>query len=211
MDAWHLYIITNCVNGKCYIGLTHNPLNRWSRHRNGHGSKLVKAAIAKYGIANLEFKVLCIASKEYIQQLEIAAISAYRTLTPDGYNLSTGGESGASGVKMPRESVLRGARKRKGFRQTEEVCRRISQAHRGKKLTREHRNKLSKSHQGKLMHPATREAMKTTNSRAIRINGVYYPSILRAAIVLGINKNRLYALMAGYRRKGVFPKGWGYE
>lgn len=211
MDIWYLYRITNQVNGKCYIGLAHNPSARWRKHRSGHGSKLLKAATVKYGIKSFEFKMLCAGSKEYIQQLEIMAIKTFGTIAPNGYNLSTGGESGANGVKMSRESVLRGAAKRRGFRHGEEARRRISQANRGKKLTREHRDKLSKAHQGKSMPLATQIALKTANSRAIRVDGVCYSSIIEAANTLGINKNRLYALMAGYRRTGKFPEGWGYE
>jgi len=89
-----LYKITNKLNGKQYIGATKSIERRTDEHKKGHtGAKLVKAAIAKYGIDNIEFQTLCIGSKEYIAELEGKVIVAWNTLAPNGYNLQRGGLS----------------------------------------------------------------------------------------------------------------------
>ena len=97
MKPHYLYKITNTVNGKMYIGVTKDPKHRkWQHfnHRHPDTMSVVKYAIDKHGSENFTFEVICIGTKDYILDLEPKAISLYNTLSPNGYNISKGGEGG---------------------------------------------------------------------------------------------------------------------
>jgi group I intron endonuclease len=97
---YSIYKITNLVNGKGYIGFTSkkNPYNRWSDHI--HKSRNYKQkryplhlAIEKYTKDNFIFEIIC-QSKELdycLNALEPYFIIKYNTLSPNGYNIKTGG------------------------------------------------------------------------------------------------------------------------
>jgi group I intron endonuclease len=92
-----IYKITNKVNGKVYIGQTVQSLgDRWSKHKyECSHSKLIRQAIKKYGIENLEIEEVCSAlSREALDDLERHLISAFKCVTPHGYNMTHGGDSG---------------------------------------------------------------------------------------------------------------------
>jgi len=88
-----IYIITNKINGKCYVGQTRqqNPKRRWNQHRNDSRGILQKAII-KYGISNFEFKLLNEVSNEILNEVEKNEIRERNTLAPNGYNLQDGGK-----------------------------------------------------------------------------------------------------------------------
>lgn len=89
----YLYLISNKVNGKRYIGVTADPSHRKRQHFSGATNRLVNKAAKKYGKDNLTFEVLCCGSYEYIYDLEPKAIEFYDTdaTTGHGYNIATGG------------------------------------------------------------------------------------------------------------------------
>jgi group I intron endonuclease len=99
MKNCYLYKIVNKVNGKLYIGITSDPRKRKQRHfsKTGHSAvSLVRLAMDKYGRENFSFEIICLGSKEYILDLEVKAISLYRTCEKKfGYNIKPGGQSGA--------------------------------------------------------------------------------------------------------------------
>lgn len=95
-----IYLITNKVNGKTYIGQTVGSVNsRWRQHccdsrraRNGKKSAL-KQAIDKYSEDNFELLAIELAnSREELDRLEIKYIQEYKSLaTENGYNIEAGG------------------------------------------------------------------------------------------------------------------------
>ena len=95
-----LYSVTNNVNNKQYFGVTIDVVRREKEHFGSGktGSPMIKAAIAKYGKENFEFKVLCFGNMEYIGTLEENAIKAFNSLVPNGYNKCKGG--------FPKEPVV---------------------------------------------------------------------------------------------------------
>lgn len=134
----YLYLITNLINQKQYVGITKNPERRKREHfniNNKHGSKLVKAAIQKYGIENFRFEILYDGEKEWIKSLEIKIIGALETMVPHGYNLTAGGDGAHD------------------YKHSEETLKRMSLVQTGKTLSFEHREKLSKAHTGKKCSP----------------------------------------------------------
>lgn len=88
-----LYLLT-FSNGKAYIGITSGTVKRrlvLHRYHARSGRKgALQAAIRKYG--DFEVKVLVEAEWDYLVELEVAAISAFETRYPNGYNLTDGGE-----------------------------------------------------------------------------------------------------------------------
>lgn len=98
MKNCYLYKIVNQVNGKMYVGITSNPANRKQRHfsKTGHSAfSIIRVAMDKYGRENFSFEIICVGAKDYILDLEVKAISLYRTCEKKfGYNIKPGGQSG---------------------------------------------------------------------------------------------------------------------
>lgn len=95
-----MYLITNLVNGKVYVGKTINSLRkRWNDHqyaaRNRQRGSIPKA-IAKYGPENFTMELIetCV-DRESLTLAEIRWIAHYDSMNrTKGYNLTPGGESG---------------------------------------------------------------------------------------------------------------------
>lgn len=87
-----IYLISNKVNGKCYVGQTRqkNPNRRWNQHRNDSRG-ILKKAIEKHGISNFEFEILYEALNENLNEAEKKEIRERNTIAPSGYNLQDGG------------------------------------------------------------------------------------------------------------------------
>lgn len=103
-----IYIITNKVNGKQYIGQTIHPDKRWWEHCRRaitkYDSYPIHLAIAKYGKKNFDFEVL--EWTENYDQREDELIIKFNTIVPNGYNLITGGHSPIMfGEEHPRNKV----------------------------------------------------------------------------------------------------------
>ena len=94
-----IYITTNMINGKKYIGQsTFNKNKKWKVYL-GSGI-ILSRAIKKYGKCNFGKEIVAIAySKEELNSLEIEIIKSHGALESlDYYNLSSGGESGNAGT-----------------------------------------------------------------------------------------------------------------
>jgi group I intron endonuclease len=100
----YVYVITNTVNGKQYVGQTWRTVTtRWTAHCNaarttGDARKMpIVRAIRRYGsdafrVETLDTKVGC--SQEELDAAEHAAILRLDTIAPRGYNLRLGGSHG---------------------------------------------------------------------------------------------------------------------
>jgi group I intron endonuclease len=102
-----VYKIKCLVNGKEYVGITCRLKRRkkehllWGRSRDSRG---IRGAIKKYGPDNFVFEVLHEApTADDARTMERQLIAEYRTMVPNGYNLTTGGESGGPGIKVSDE------------------------------------------------------------------------------------------------------------
>lgn len=102
-----IYKITNIKNNKSYIGYSKNISRRWRYHlsnlrRSIHSNKYLQRAWNKYGESSFCFEILKECKEKDLERLEKYYISFYETLTPNGYNLSSGGR-GNFNWKMPKE------------------------------------------------------------------------------------------------------------
>lgn len=144
-----VYIHTNKINGKVYVGQTvygNNPNKRWL---NGCGYKpctLFWRAIEKYGWHNFEHEViaskLTLEESNHFEELLIAKLNA--TNPKYGYNLKSGGESNF----LSEETKKKIGEANRGRIMTEEQRQKLIEMHKGKHLSDEHKKKISESLKG---------------------------------------------------------------
>jgi group I intron endonuclease len=90
-----IYLITNLITKKVYVGLTLNYKNRMSGHKkSGKTPKYYFSyAIRKYGWENFKTEILIDdVPEEDLSNLEINYIAFYNSFGPGGYNETKGGE-----------------------------------------------------------------------------------------------------------------------
>jgi hypothetical protein len=92
----HLYLITNLLNNKQYVGITtqKNPHRRWIEHKSkalkDKNKNPIHSAIKKYGCENFKFEIVKELNSSCINELleeETKLILKLNTLAPNGYNL----------------------------------------------------------------------------------------------------------------------------
>ncbi len=103
-----IYIITNSINEKVYIGQTIQTLKeRWQEHCRRPFSKSeanmkIKRAIFKYGKENFSIKELERCRVEELDEKEKHYISLYDSIEK-GYNTAKGGKEGNKPLKLSKE------------------------------------------------------------------------------------------------------------
>jgi group I intron endonuclease len=88
-----IYLVTNKINGKQYVGQTIRPLSeRWRDHCRLDRDNYFHRAIHKYGKENFDIEVIDTAENEdELDRKEIDWIQKLNTMIPNGYNLKSGG------------------------------------------------------------------------------------------------------------------------
>lgn len=117
-------------NGKSYIGLTTQTLkHRVAQHRSlSKTSNLpVHAAWRKYGEPKVHIVTEC--HKNFLPIIEEHLILLKNTITPNGYNISPGGDM--SPMLIP-EIVEKIAAKKRGSKHTEQTKEKMRKAHAGR-------------------------------------------------------------------------------
>ena len=89
-----IYLITNLVNGKQYVGQSVNIHHRWICHQNPRDieNTPINLAIKKYGKDSFKFEIIENCLQKELNEKEIYWIKYYNTLVPNGYNIRQGGE-----------------------------------------------------------------------------------------------------------------------
>lgn len=108
-----IYICTNNVNNKQYIGQTRGPLPRRkyahlqiARDAKHHSHGYFHNALAKYGPDNFVWEELCsvrVCEFDTLNELEELAIEMNQTLVPHGYNMCPGGGNHVKVLPGPRK------------------------------------------------------------------------------------------------------------
>lgn len=179
-----VYMHTNRINGKKYIGITsQKPTNRW---QNGHGYCLCPifyAAIKKYGWDSFQHDILYTGlTQEEAERLEVELIAKYRTQDKaHGYNCASGGRTNA-GYRYSEESKRRAREVKLGARNPMW----------GKTTSEETKAKLRASLQGD----------KNYRSRAVICveTGQRYAATAEAAREMGVSQTNVSACCRGKRR-----------
>ncbi len=159
-----IYVITCLVNGKQYVGQTRQSLKmRIDQHKRGsrRGRPGIDAAIAKYGWSDETFKVevLEVCPVEMLNEREIFWIATLNSKTPNGYNLTDGGDGGLNPSEETRAKISANHADVSGRnnpfygkKHSEETCAKISLAKKGKSHkphSAETRAKIAASNKGK--------------------------------------------------------------
>ena len=164
-----IYKITNKINNKVYIGQTIRSLKkRWIEHCcKGSCCPFIHRAIAKYGVDNFTIEQIDHShSREELDNKEVFWIEFYNSIAPNGYNLTSGGET--------NKNI------------NEEVRRKISDGHKGEKnhrfgthISEEHKQKISEANKG----------IKWSKERRLKITGSKHP---RARAVICVETGEVF-------------------
>jgi group I intron endonuclease len=146
-DRIAVYVITNIVNGKQYVGITSNLKMRWYRHQKANGSSpALHAAIKNYGIKNFAFThVMDVFNFEHAKEIEMELIVSKGTKAPQGYNLTDGGE-GLLGLARSEETKKKIGEASKNRHHSPENIKSMSEKQKGVAkgpFSQEHKAKLS--------------------------------------------------------------------
>lgn len=155
---FEVYVITNLVNGKQYVGKARNARKRWWDHcvRATYGStQAVHCAIRKYGRGAFVVEVLeRVADEAGAFEAERRHIARLRT-TEVGYNMTAGGE-GCSGYRHTPESLKKMGDVHRGVPNTEEQKQKIAATLRNRIYLPEWAAKISESKTGHKVSEETR-------------------------------------------------------
>ena len=130
-DNCGIYTITNTINGKVYVGQSHNIKWRWAVHKtalrkNGQCNRHLQYAWNKYGEDSFAFEIAELCGVEQLDEREEYWINHHRSIL-HGYNIKPGGRS------------------TRGWVLTKEQRKKISDALTGRKRSDEHSANISKA------------------------------------------------------------------
>ena len=96
----HIYLVTNKINGKQYVGQT------VENKRVGHGL-LIKQAYKKYGKENFIYEKICdeITDKQTLNYMERFWIKVMDSRIPNGYNIEEGGSDKGEMAESTRQKL----------------------------------------------------------------------------------------------------------
>ena len=220
-----------CPNGKIYIGITQQSIEkRWKKGKGYKTQILFYRAIEKYGWDNIEHIVLFEnLTKEEAEQKEIELIAKYKSNNSEyGYNLDNGGNSVG---KMSEQTKIKIGRANKGkpannfcFKKghksfiTEEVRKKISISSKGRPATS---GSFVKGHIGYRKGIPMSEEAKINLSKIMskkvlqyNIDGAYineYESILEAARQIGLKGTSHIGDCCKGKRKTCGGYIWRYK
>lgn len=199
---YSIYVITNTINGKQYVGYTSRKVNdRWIEHvddskheYNTMYDSPLQADIRKYGKNCFIHQVLATTEdKELAMQLEDEATTILNTHVPNGYNRIVG---------YHREH-------------TEETKKKISEKAKGRTLSEETKRKMSESKSGE-NHPnygkhLSEETKKKISKPVMCVEtGVIFKNLTEASEWAGLKSVTGISECCTGRRKTAGGYHWMY-
>lgn len=168
-----VYIIRNTINGKVYVGQSHDVDFRRRRHfaelnRGTHCNKYLQRAWSKYGSAAFQFQLLVICEADQLERIEQGVVDSVSA--SERYNICVVRTSSARGIKRSLKTRLNMSLCKRGeknpvwgTRHSEEHRRKIGAKSKGNKYrlgcrdSVESRAKKSKSQSLRYQSPEARE------------------------------------------------------
>lgn len=151
---YYIYKITNKLNGKIYIGQHLIPKYHETFRRYMGSGIAITEAYEKYGKENFDKEIIEYIDDdekhEHVSERERYWIAYYNCMTPNGYNISPGGEGGCT--KEIAKKIVE-TRKRNGTdKRTAEQRLKLSQVLKGKPKSELHKQHLSEHHHLRTLH-----------------------------------------------------------
>ena len=159
----YIYLITDTTNNMKYAGKHHYNIEG-QLDPNYHGSGVIIKNIYKKRPETLkeEYIKTCYSEEEMCSD-EQYYIKFFKTLWPNGYNLSEGGDGGEIPCEEIRKKIsikLKGRTPHnKGKHLSEETKKKISEANKNRHLSEESRKKMFESNKGKHFSEETKQKM----------------------------------------------------
>lgn len=151
-SPYTLYLATNVFNGKQYVGMSKEFHKRLIHHKCARSNSAFHQAIREYGFDNFVFSHIADAfDLQAAGDLERMLIQQHNTLSPNGYNLTVGGQVGPLGLKHTAE-----AKKKIGqanFNRPLELQEKFKYARLGATQSQDTRDKISKASKGRKHTP----------------------------------------------------------
>ena len=143
-----IYLITNLINNKKYVGKSIDPSQRWKAHikdSKKYTDRYLYRAMNKYGSENFFFEIIeDNIPLNKIDSKEIFWIKELSTRAPNGYNMTDGGD-GSVGRKMNSHTKKVLLEYKKNNRVSEGTKKKQSESHKKRYENIEEREKTSKS------------------------------------------------------------------
>ena len=169
-----IYMYTNLINGKRYVGKAKDFKERHNQHLDGN-KQLIDKKIKEYGQQNFKVEILIenVQDNDKLNEYEKFFIKRKRSHVSykTGYNRTWGGDGGDTTSGMTEEQRKEQSRKmseaKKGKRRkpfSEEHRRKMSEAQKGKPFSEEHRRKMSEAQKGKPKSEETKRKMSKPRS-----------------------------------------------
>jgi group I intron endonuclease len=228
-----IYLITNMVNGKRYVGQSVNIRRRMWDHNRPHGKSLIARAIRKYGKTNFKHEVL---EECPVSLLDAREIYWIKQLSPE-YNIACGAIRDGFDHCMPehvRKVISRKAKEQWGALSAEEKRRVIEERligpHKGHPVSPETRDKLRAANLGKKWGDAQRSKFLSTFAKKRELGcvrdgsshfkrvvcqdtGIVYESVKAAAAAIGALPSTVTSVLKGrqHRTRGLRFAYYGVE
>lgn len=210
-----VYLVTNKVNGKQYVGYTtQSPQSRWTQHKTAaRGGSVYRfsKALRKHGEENFDWQVVSVHytadDAKRAERALIAELDPQYNMTPGGdgtgpHTAETRAKMSASHLgKTPSpEAVKKSADSRRGLKQHSDESRaKMSATRRGQKSSEETKAKLSVLRKGVPKSPEHRAAIGAGNLG--KIHGVEARANMSAAHIGKPGKK--HSVASKFRMKSV--------
>ena len=195
---YSIYLITNLVNDKKYVGWTsRDPLVRFKEHKSSREPKTqersaISYAIEKYGTDNFNFQILY-QSKDYdhCRDIETFFITENESLVDQwGYNKDLGG----TGHKRSQETIEKHRQQISGRKQSEEHKKKRADAVRGVKNGMFGKTGENHPGYGSTHSDESKEKMSISQKRAIekrKADGTYVAPIMTEESIEKMRQTKL--------------------
>lgn len=169
----YIYMITNKVNNKKYIGMRTYKGDDASKDTYMGSGKILHQAFKKYGIENFEKTILEVCTKENISEKEKEYIEKFDAINDNMfYNIAPGGRGGrvfkvykkgeqwhSYGKHLSESTKIKLSKSNKGRKRSKEFCDLMKEINTGKTIKESTKRKISEANLGKKRSEETKLKM----------------------------------------------------